>query len=535
MVSKTKYFINFKYFSSFLKENLENNSTDIQREVPIKSANSFLYEYWNVFFYLYSTKLLEKFKNIKSETTEHNLLDSISLNNIFINNDIDNSFKISEKEINKDSINLNNNNMSINNQINNNPVNFPSQNNNKNNIKSSLFQPQNNNINIGNIYNNNYSGILPNSQNDLFRNKIPSIPNISNNLNINTFYHGPKSIQNNFGNEIRHNLFGELDNKNNLETNIPFFQIPLQNPISMTQMPNNIVSNNIMPNSIPSNFLITNNTNINTNSNININKNINNIINFNNKNVINTNINNNININTVTDSKNLIFSKNTLNQNLQNENNININNNKEINSNLKNTPKIIFSSTNYNNINTINKKNEQQQKKAIDEGNLPTKKTGPLFNIKESSLMKEKFQKAQLTSKKRKRFIKNNKLVFVQVDKETNKKEENKKEKNESEEEENNNDESLNSEKVSELIQKNTKPRGSRYRGVSKNGSQWQVLIMVKKKKRYLGSFSNEEEAARAYDRVALQHHGIKAKTNYDYTKDEIKKIMEGPKLLNIE
>ena len=82
---------------------------------------------------------------------------------------------------------------------------------------------------------------------------------------------------------------------------------------------------------------------------------------------------------------------------------------------------------------------------------------------------------------------------------------------------------------------KNTKPRGSRFRGVSKNGSQWQVLIMVKKKKRYLGSFSNEEEAARAYDKVALQHHGNKAKTNYDYTKEEIDKILKGPKLLKVE
>ena len=85
------------------------------------------------------------------------------------------------------------------------------------------------------------------------------------------------------------------------------------------------------------------------------------------------------------------------------------------------------------------------------------------------------------------------------------------------------------------LIQKNPKPRGSRFRGVSKNGSQWQVLIMVKKKKRYLGSFSNEEEAARAYDKVALQHHGIKAKTNYDYTKEEVDEIIAGPKLLKLD
>ena len=73
---------------------------------------------------------------------------------------------------------------------------------------------------------------------------------------------------------------------------------------------------------------------------------------------------------------------------------------------------------------------------------------------------------------------------------------------------------------------KNLKPRGSKFRGVSRNGSQWQVLIMVKKKKRYVGSFSNEEEAARAYDKVALQHHGIKAKTNFDYSKEELEQIL---------
>ena len=84
-------------------------------------------------------------------------------------------------------------------------------------------------------------------------------------------------------------------------------------------------------------------------------------------------------------------------------------------------------------------------------------------------------------------------------------------------------------------LNKNIKPRGSRFRGVSKNGSQWQVLIMVKKKKRYLGSFATEEEAARAYDKVALQHHGNKAKTNYDYTKEETDAIIKGPKLLKLD
>ena len=138
-----------------------------------------------------------------------------------------------------------------------------------------------------------------------------------------------------------------------------------------------------------------------------------------------------------------------------------------------------------------------------------------LFSIKESNPLKD----GDMLSKKRKRFIKNNKLVFVQME---------------------DNDLNLKNEKIYDEdknidFQQNTKPRGSRFRGVSKNGSQWQVLIMVKKKKRYLGSFASEEEAARAYDKVALQHHGNKAKTNYDYTKEEVDNILKGPKLLKVE
>ena len=442
-------------------------------------------------------------------------MDSISINNIF-NNDIDNSFKMNSKDNNKDTINLNNN-MSINNVFNN-PINFPSQ----NSIKSPLFQFQNNNMNINNncIYNNFNPGIILNPPNDIFINHLPKINSIPNNMNINAFNAGPNSIQNsNFGNEIRSNLFGETENKNNLDSsNLPFFQIPIQNPISLSQIPNTIVSNNIMKNSIPNNnFLISNNTNINTNSNIKINKNINNIINLDNTNIINSNINNNIKIN----------SNQNINENINEE---------EANSNKNNNPintKIIFSAKQYTAPN-ISKNNIPPKNQNI-ETNLPPKKATPLFNIKATSKPKEKINNNKLTTKKRKRFIKNNKLVFVQVDKEN----ENKKEKNDKERselnEENKSQDSLNSEKVSELMQKNTKPRGSRYRGVSKNGSQWQVLIMVKKKKRYLGSFSNEEEAARAYDKVALQHHGTKAKTNYDYTKEEVKEIMAAPLLLKLE
>ena len=57
---------------------------------------------------------------------------------------------------------------------------------------------------------------------------------------------------------------------------------------------------------------------------------------------------------------------------------------------------------------------------------------------------------------------------------------------------------------------------------------------MVHKKKRYVGSYLSQEEAARNYDKVALQHHGIRARTNYFYSDKEIKEIMQEPPLLVI-
>lgn len=73
--------------------------------------------------------------------------------------------------------------------------------------------------------------------------------------------------------------------------------------------------------------------------------------------------------------------------------------------------------------------------------------------------------------------------------------------------------------------------RGSKYRGVSKNGNQWQVLIMVNKKKRYIGNYKTEDEAASSYDIVAIQNHGSKAKTNFYYTPEQIKKIKQDKKI----
>ena len=80
-------------------------------------------------------------------------------------------------------------------------------------------------------------------------------------------------------------------------------------------------------------------------------------------------------------------------------------------------------------------------------------------------------------------------------------------------------------EKEEKDFNRNRGQRGSKHRGVSKNGNQWQVLIMINKKKRYIGNYKNEEEAASSYDIVAIQNHGNKAKTNFYYTPEQIDKI----------
>ena len=144
-------------------------------------------------------------------------------------------------------------------------------------------------------------------------------------------------------------------------------------------------------------------------------------------------------------------------------------------------------------------------------------------------------------NKKRKRDIKNNKLVFISENNKKEKKDEKEKEKssnvsyvNNTENTETPNQTQTNNMDSNDVNSDAKKRRGSKFRGVSRNGNQWQVLIMVNKKKRYVGSYSKEEEAAKAYDKVALQNHGSKAKTNFDYTKKEVEEILAAPQLLKL-
>jgi len=90
----------------------------------------------------------------------------------------------------------------------------------------------------------------------------------------------------------------------------------------------------------------------------------------------------------------------------------------------------------------------------------------------------------------------------------------------------------LNSYSISRYIKKRKKinfiirkERSSKYRGVSKNGHKWQVLIMINNKNCYLGNYPSEDLAARIYDIQAIKSWGAKAKTNFSYDNNQIKKI----------
>lgn len=75
--------------------------------------------------------------------------------------------------------------------------------------------------------------------------------------------------------------------------------------------------------------------------------------------------------------------------------------------------------------------------------------------------------------------------------------------------------------------------RSSNFRGVSKNGVNWQVLIMLEKKLKYFGCFRSQEEAALVYDILGIKYQGTKVKTNFMYSKEEIDFIKRNEMRLN--
>jgi hypothetical protein len=86
--------------------------------------------------------------------------------------------------------------------------------------------------------------------------------------------------------------------------------------------------------------------------------------------------------------------------------------------------------------------------------------------------------------------------------------------------------------KRSKKLRKNAKHddesyRGSRFWGVSRNKCKYQVMITLNHYKEYNGGFSSEIEAARVYDKKSICTFGLKAKTNFDYSKQEVVEILK--------
>ncbi|CAI2367173.1 unnamed protein product [Moneuplotes crassus] len=69
--------------------------------------------------------------------------------------------------------------------------------------------------------------------------------------------------------------------------------------------------------------------------------------------------------------------------------------------------------------------------------------------------------------------------------------------------------------------------RRSRYIGVSRNNENWQALINVGKVKKYIGTFVDELEAAKAYDLYSVAIRGEDASLNFDYTAEEMLERIE--------
>ena len=434
-------------FSSFLRENFELDFFVIQNEVPIKTEKTFLYDYWNIFFQLYSLKIIGKFKSIANKK-DFEIIDTISINSL-IKIHLNNFYQLKNRKQSKDiKATLNSLFLSL-----------------QNNFKNFIccFQNRKNGLDNTLI---NLMGMINNSLNDcLFKNQPQNNQIINPNQDI-----FPKTLKNKDFNK-------NIEKLNNINFgNLSFFQILNNNIVSTKKIKSD---SNHKKNMIKSSYSTSRNDIFKIGKTI-------------------FHINNDLNSNAkkeIYKTKEIIATK------------------KDINSNSK----IIFKAKICPSVN--DKKDYSENKKNYQLKTPIPKSPTHIFTIKKHN---------QILLPKRKRLLKNKKFVFIQVENDfennTN---------NISKEEENNKTDLdvLNYE--NEMLKKNPKSRRSKYRGVSKNGNNWQVLIMVKKKKKYLGSFSNEEEAAKVYDKFALQSHGIKAKTNYDYTKEELEKIMNESKKEN--
>jgi hypothetical protein len=78
--------------------------------------------------------------------------------------------------------------------------------------------------------------------------------------------------------------------------------------------------------------------------------------------------------------------------------------------------------------------------------------------------------------------------------------------------------------------------RGTELKGVSRNGScSWQILYMNKGCKLYVCTIDCMFKAAILYDIFCIQTKGLKSRTNFNYTKDEIHAILQLQSLMAIK
>ena len=54
-----------------------------------------------------------------------------------------------------------------------------------------------------------------------------------------------------------------------------------------------------------------------------------------------------------------------------------------------------------------------------------------------------------------------------------------------------------------------------------------QVQVFSNYRKKFLGQIRSENLAARIYDKRAIMTNGLKAKTNFDYTKRQLRKLLQ--------
>ena len=67
------------------------------------------------------------------------------------------------------------------------------------------------------------------------------------------------------------------------------------------------------------------------------------------------------------------------------------------------------------------------------------------------------------------------------------------------------------------------------------NGNQWQTIINIDNIKTYLCSTNEANKAAYLYDITIIQIKGIKAKTNFEYTKLQILCILLEKNILKLK